>query len=531
MAREQTPGRDSVRTAEVIATLCLATDLGMGFPLEHGLRSTLVATRVARRLGVDDATTADVYYGCLLFYAGCTVDAEISAELFDEGALLKHFTPVMFGSPSQTLAGIFRALGDPASPRLLQLVQGATRLPRAARGHQRHITAMCEVARMLSAEMGLPASVQSLFRHFTERWDGHGLHRVRGDQLPLALRIIHVARDAAFQAMLGGWAYAAGVVRQRAGHAFDPAIAGLVADEAVDLLGLDDGRSVWHDVLDAEPAPWVRLDGAQIDRALAAMGSFADLVSPFLVGHSAGAAELAGAAAQQCGLSPDDVTQVRRAGHVHDLGRVAIHAGTWQKDKPLAPDEWERVRLHAYYTERVLCRSAHLAGIAPVAGAHQERLDGSGYHRGATAAALPMPARLLAAADAYHAMTEPRPFRPRMAAAHAAEQLRQEVRAGRLDADAVRAVLVAAGQTPRSLPRPAGLTDREAQVVTLLARGLQTKQIGRALGISPKTADRHVQNAYAKIGVSTRAAAAVFAMQHGLVGWGEHPMVTTPRPS
>ena len=140
------------------------------------------------------------------------------------------------------------------------------------------------------------------------------------------------------------------------------------------------------------------------------------------------------------------------------------------------------------------------------------------------AVSLDPPARVLAAADAYHAMTEPRPYREGLPPRRAAEVLGQEARDGRLDADSVAAVLEAAGHAAPRVSRPAGLTDREAQVVTLLARGFQTKQVARALGISVKTADHHVQNAYAKIGVSTRAAAALFAMEHGLATWGEVPI-------
>ncbi|MGH9178044.1 MAG: HD domain-containing phosphohydrolase, partial [Acidimicrobiales bacterium] len=165
-----------------------------------------------------------------------------------------------------------------------------------------------------------------------------------------------------------------------------------------------------------------------------------------------------------------------------------------------------------------------LADLASVATLHHERLDGSGYHRSSTVAGLAPPARLLAAADVYHAMTEPRPHRAPLSDAEAAEALAAEARAGRLDPDAVAAVLDAAGHAVPRVERPAGLTEREAEVVGLLARGLQTKQVARQLGISFKTADRHVQNAYRKIGVSTRAAAAVFAMEHGLVAWGELPM-------
>ena len=216
--------------------------------------------------------------------------------------------------------------------------------------------------------------------------------------------------------------------------------------------------------------------------------------------------------------------RIRRGALVHDLGRVAVPVRIWQKAGPLTPDDWERVRLHAYHSERVLTRSEFLAALAPVASFHHERLDGSGYHRGTAAAALTVPARLLAAADTYHAMTEPRPHRAALSPGQAAEAVGREARAGRLDPDAVTAVLEVAGHRVPRIERPAGLTEREAEVIGLLARGLQTKQVARALGISIKTADHHIQNAYAKIGVSTRAAAALFAMQHGLTAWGELPI-------
>ena len=255
------------------------------------------------------------------------------------------------------------------------------------------------------------------------------------------------------------------------------------------------------------------------------MGNFADLISPYLAGHSAGVAELATAAAGRCRIDAADTTTLRRAALVHDLGRVAIGARIWQKPGPLDADEWEQVRLHPYQTERVLSRSPFLSALAPVAGAHHERLDGSGYHRGASGAELTLLARVLAAADAYHAMTEPRaaPRRDRRPSERRRSSLRRGG-AGRLDADAVTAVVEAAGQRAPRLERPAGLTEREAEVVGMLARGLQTKQVARALGISVKTADRHIQNAYRKIGVSTRAAATLFAMEHGLVAWGELPI-------
>ncbi len=524
--QEASPGGERVRAAEVIAALSLATDLGIGVPLEHGLHSTLFAMRLGERLGVDSETASQTYYACLLFYIGCTATARIAAEIFGEDdALTTYATPARFGSRPQMMAGMLRAVAPPGSAPLARALQIARGLPKLGREFKGVVAATCEVGQMLTARLGLPTPVSALFAHVGERWDGKGEPgRAERNEIPLPVRIVQVARDAAFQRMLGGEELAARVVRERSGRAFDPAVATRLADEAAEILALDEDSSAWDETLAGEPTPRLTLEGESIDRALAAMGDFADLASPYLVGHSGGVAELATAAAQRCGFQASDLMTIRRGALVHDVGRVAVPVRIWQKAGPLTPDDWERVRLHAYHSERVLSRSPFLAALAPVATTHHERLDGSGYHRGAAAAALTRPGRLLAAADAYHAMIEPRPHRQALSPAQAAEILSQEARAGRLDGDSVAAVLEASGQRVQRIERPAGLTEREAEVVGLLARGLQTKQVARALGISVKTADRHIQNAYRKIGVSTRAAAALFAMEHGLVAWGELPI-------
>jgi HD-GYP domain-containing protein (c-di-GMP phosphodiesterase class II) len=311
----------------------------------------------------------------------------------------------MFGSQREMMAGVMRALPDPSRTAPVRVAQIARRLPRAAKGNKPHLAALCEVAQMLTERLGLPAPVQNLFAHLTERWDGKGqLGRAKGDEIPLPLRITHVARDAAYQRLLGGEEYAARIVRERAGHAFDPAIAALLADEAHELLAIDAPESAWEETIGCEPFPHLLLEGERIDRALTAMGDFADLASPYLVGHSAGVARLAATAAERCRLEPGELVTVRRAALVHHVGRVAVPATT----------------------------------ITP-------------------------PARVLAAADAYHAMTEPRPQRAALSAEQAATILGEEAHAGRLDADAVAAVLTSAGQRVPSIERPAGLTEREGR--------------------------------------------------------------------
>ena len=522
MADPRSEATDEVRTAELIGSLCLATDLGMGFPFEHGLQTTLIAMRLAERLGVDRSTANEVYYASLLCHAGCTTEVHVAAEIFGS-SMTEHLHPVMYGTPRESFLGLVRSLPDPDAQRWERTAQIARRLPRMVGQAQGAVSANCEVAGMLAGQTGAPPSVPNMLAFHTDRWDGKGpLRRARGEQIPLVMRIVHVAVDAAFQRLIGGPEQARDRIAERSGHAFDPQVASCLVHHSADILA--SLAEAWDAVLAAEPAPHRWLGDADLDGGLAAMGRFADLVSPYLTGHSAAVAALAERAAEHIGMLPPEVTMLRRAGWVHDIGRVAVHARIWNKPGQLDADEVEQVRLHPYHTDRVLSRSGLLATLAPVAGAHHERVDGSGYHRGASAAQLPVTSRLLAAAVAYQSKCEPRRYRPALPPEGAAAHVAGEANAGRLDPDAVFAVVAAAGQPVPEVTRVAGLTEREAQVIALLARGHLTRQIARALQISTKTADRHIQNAYRKIGVSSRAAATLFAAEHGLLAWGELPI-------
>ena len=265
-------------------------------------------------------------------------------------------------------------------------------------------------------------------------------------------------------------------------------------------------------------APRRHLTDEQLDETCRAIADFVDIKSPWTLGHSSGVAELAEAAAWRLGLPAEQVTELRRAALVHDLGRVGVPNSIWDRPGPLTADERERVRLHPYLTERVLAHAPALAPLAVTAARHHERLDGSGYHRACGAASLPLAARVLAAADVYHALTEPRPHRPALDAGEARDVLKREVADGRLDAQAAEAVLHAAGHKERiDRPRPAGLTEREIEVLRLVARGNTNQAIARELSISAKTVGRHVEHIYEKTGCSTRASASLFAVEHDLL--------------
>ncbi|MGH8957434.1 MAG: HD domain-containing phosphohydrolase [Acidimicrobiia bacterium] len=509
---------DRVRTAELIGSLCLASDLAMGFPFEHGLQSTLTTMRLCEALGVDNETASRTYYACLLMYSGCTADGEEKAGIFESG-LTRHNQHLQHGSTFENLTGVMGALPSPRTPRPLRPIQAAARLPRALRFLPKHFAALCEMAGIFSDRFGLPESISGMFTFLTERWDGSSLlRRAGGDDIPLPIRIIHIGRDATYQRLVGGDEHVVDVIRARAGGDFDPDIVDVFLSDPQELLGPPaPPGTVWEEALEAEPRPTRTLEGPAIDRALGAIGMLAELGSPYLAGHCLGVAELASAAAEIYGFSLSEVGTIRRAALVHDVGRAAVSPLVWGRPGPLTADEREQVRLHPYHTERVLARSRFLTELAPLATAHHERLDGSGYHRGATAASLSPSAKLLAAADAFRSKTEPRPYRRPLSAEEATEILAGKAKQGALDAHMVAAVAQAAGEPAPAIERPAGLTEREAEVIGLLSRGLRTKQIARELNIATKTADRHIQNSYRKIGVSSRAAATLFATEHGLV--------------
>jgi len=521
---QEHPSRTSgIRLAELVAALSIATDLGMGQPMEYVLRSCVLSVRLGETLGLSASELREVYYLALLRYLGCNAGTHEEAALVgDELALRTARLPVYGGEPSQIMDAMvghlrttYSALSAPEFDRVIAQVLLSLQelMQELAVGH-------CEVGQRLASRFGFGEPMQQTVGQAYERWDGQGVPAgLKGEEIPLSVRIVSLAHDAVLFHRTGGIEMAVAVVKERAGGAHDPKIVERFCQLAPHLLeGLEAGSS-WEAVLALEPGEHTLLSEEQFDNACRAIADFTDLKSPYLLGHSSGVAELAAAAARRCGLPEEDVVAVWRAGMLHDVGRTGVSAGIWGKPGPLSDSEWERVRLHSYYSERVLARPHALAQLGVLAASHHERLDGSGYHRGASASPLTPAAKILAAADAYHAMTEPRPHRPALAPEVAAEALRSEVRAGRFDGEAANAVLAAAGHRIRTTRRAlvAGLSEREVEVLRLLARGRSQKQVAELLFISEKTVSHHTQHIYTKIGVSTRAGATLFALQHDLL--------------
>ena len=514
-----TNGAAPGRLAELTIALSLASDLGTGQPMEHGLRTCSLSLAVAEELGLDAATRSHIYYVALLRFVGCTSDASETAALAggDDVALNAAMAPMLMAQPGESMRYFVRHLAEdlPWHRRVGRVVRAM-----ADPGMEhRSLSGHCEVAARLGARLGMAEAIREALAHAYERWDGKGHPAgLAGDEVPVAIRVVTVARDAELWSRQGGWPRAAEVLAHRSGHAYDPAVVDALVAGGERWLA-DIGDDPCARVLDAEPAPVRTIEPDELDGALTAVADFADLKSPFLRGHSAGVAALAAAAARAAGMADTDATTIGRAALVHDVGRVGVPSGIWDRPGPLSTEQWERVRLHPYLSERVLHRCTVLAPFADLAARHHERADASGYHRGASGDQLPLGARLLAAADAYHAMCEERPHRPALGPAEAATQLLDDVDAGRFARIEVEAVLAAAGQAsrPATVTRPAGLTEREVDVLRLIARGHPNKAVAATLGISPKTVGHHVEHIYAKAAVTTRAGATLFAMEHGLL--------------
>ena len=507
-----------VRLAELVASLSLGIDLGFGQPMEHVLRQCLIALRLAEQIGLDEHERAAVYYTALLVNVGCHSDAHEQAKWFGDDIAMKatKFEHEPFSVAD--MVTMLRLFGSGGTP----LHRFRTGLEFAIGGYKdvnRMIAQHAELARELGLQLRLPPEVLDALGASYERWDGRGWPgELSGDSIPVASRVAQLAEFAEVAYRVGGVGAAIDVAQRRRGKQFDPLLFDALVLDAPKIFGHLDDVASWDAVIDAEPSLAIALTDDECDDALRAIARFVDLKSPYTGGHSSAVAELAAAAGRALGRTDDELRTLARAGLVHGFGRLGVSNSIWDKAAPLGAGEWERVRMFPYYTERMVQQSSTLAPAGRIAVQQCERLDGSGYPRALSGNAISPPARILAAAIGYQSMREPRAYRDALTPDDAAAQLRADVRAGRLDAEVVDAVLATAGhRVARRREGPAGLTTREVEVLQLAARGMPNKEIAQRLFISPKTTGNHIASIYSKIGVSNRAGASLYAMQHGLL--------------
>jgi putative nucleotidyltransferase with HDIG domain len=506
------------RLAELIAALSLGVDLGFDQPMEHVLRQTVIALRLGDLLELPEAERPTLYYSSLLVNVACHADAHEQAKWFGDDIALKS---TKYRHDLRSLRGMVAGLSSlgAGNPPLHRLRVG---LAFAFGGHRELDESVEQHARLatrFAARLGLDDSIQAAVMASYERWDGRGWpFGLRGEAIPQAARICQFAEYVEVAHRLVGPAGALELARERSGLQFDPELSALLQRHAADVFAGLESTPTWDVVIRSEPSLGPSLHGEELEAALGAIADFVDLKSPYTLGHSRAVAELAAAAAEKLGLPEDEVTLVRRAGLLHDLGRMGVSNAIWDKKGPLGVGEQERIRFYPYLTERILRQSDALAPVCAIAVQHRERLDGSGYPRGLTAGSLSLAARTLAVADAYQTWREPRPHRAELTPTAIATRLTNESRAGRLDADAVEAVLAAAGYRvePRH-SRPAGLSPREIEILRLIARGLSSREIAGRLTLSPKTVRNHTERIYAKTGAANRVTASLFAVEHGLL--------------
>ena len=512
-------GERPIRAAELVGALSLATDLGTGQPLEHALRTAVLAVRLGELAGASARELADTYYVALLHASGCTSNGHEAAQLYDDDiAHRAAFFLIDATNPAEVLAFYRANIGAGRSPEVrAALIEEA--IANAGPRAREAFATMCEVAQRFAGWLGLGANIQAALEYVFARWDGRGFPDARGDAIPLPMRLLHVARDVSLFLSAAGPGEARGILERRTGAAYEPRLAELALRHLDEMLAELDEARMWEQAVEIEPFPQVWIAGARVDAAFAAIAALTDLKSPWFREHSTGVSDLAEAAAWRLGLSAASVTLLRHAALAHDLGRVGVSNAIWEKPGRLGFGEWERVRLHPHFTERAFAQSRELASIGILAGSHHERLDGSGYHRGTRGPALDQSARILAAADCYAAMREARPYRAPLEAPAAEAELLQEAHDGRLDPEAVDAVLAAAGHRVAQRPRelPSGLTERELEILLVLVRGKSNQEIADDLQISAKTVGNHVQHVYEKAGVRSRAAATVWAFEQDLV--------------
>ncbi len=514
-----TPG---LRLAELLATVSLASDLAHDVPAESALRDALLAVTLGRLAGWPDHQLSDVYYLALMYHVGCTgaVDAQSRLGGGDDIAVRRWMSELDFTDKPDVMRVSLTKLARRWGPA--DWAHGMATFMTLGKSVGDAFASVAEVAAMLAARLGASPEVTSALTHSYARWDGKFFRDLpSGDaQAPIS-RLVHLVHVAQTYHRVGGVEAADAVVRERSGGEFDPELSALWLQVSKDLVGTVWAPSVWDEALAAEPDPHRMVSPSHLDDVGIALADFVDLKSTYTRGHSRRLADLVVEAAGHAGLSTDDIPTLRRAAHVHDLGNISVPNQIWIKSGQLNPSEWSRVRLHTYHTQRILSSCGPTREWADLAGQHHERLDGSGYHRNLPAAALPPASRILAAAEVYQSMIEERAWRPALTPAAAASEVRAGVAGGTLDRRAADAVLAAAGHSsPRDRSArswPARLTDREVEVLRLLARGETNRRIARSLRVSEATVHTHVINIYGKAAVGTRAGATLFAIEHDLI--------------
>lgn len=508
-----------VRLAELVGRLSLAFDIANNSLHGKAVRSVVLSVELGEKAGASKEELHDTFWVALLTNLGCTGFAHEETVLGagDDRSIRGAMASADVDDPVGSVRAAIRGVSSRAS--LTLRLQALWRLFGDPTVMQRYAHAMCDTSVRLAEILGAGPRILTALTEICERWDGRGRpERLKGEALVLPIRLQHMGHvlEIAHQR---GRAAAVAENRRRAGRHFDPRLAEVFEREQEALFAALEDPDIFQRFLRLEHEPVAWADEGRMDDLARVLGIFVDLKCPIFLGHSGGVAELAVRAAGHLGLGEEDRRLLRRAALLHDIGRLSVANGILARQGPLDWAEWEQVRLHSYYTERVLAASPALSAVAEIAVNAHERVDGSGYFQRRTGKALPLLARILAVADVAFAMSEERPHRSAHSPATIGRVLHEDARCGRLDPNAVEAVLAALGVAGNAPPTSSSqrLSQRELQVARLLARGQTNVQIGRQLGISSRTVQVHIAHIYQKLGVRSRAGATIWLVENGMI--------------
>jgi HD-GYP domain-containing protein (c-di-GMP phosphodiesterase class II) len=400
----------------MLAALSFALDLTEGQPMGHALRADLISLELAARLDLPLQVRRDLHYAALLKDAGCSSNAAAVSEMFGGNDISAKRARMVTDWTNEVQAAIFA---------LEQSAPGASWFERAKRvatiarlgqnAAVRLVQIRCDRGADIARQLSFGAGVADAVRALDEHWDGHGHPRgLKGDQIPVAARVLGLAQILEVFSAESGPAAGLALVRRRSGKWFDPTVV-----EA--CRGLEPKLSRWAtmttrelrlEVSRAEPGQAHVLAGhATLKRVAQVFAGIVDAKSPYTGAHSARVAEVAVAVACELGWSKELVEETRSAGLLHDLGKLSVPNSILDKPGALEPSEWEIMRMHALYTERILEHVKGFEWLAFASAAHHERMDGSGYCRGLEADQLPELSRVLAVADVFDALSTVRPYR------------------------------------------------------------------------------------------------------------------------
>ena len=458
-----------VPLSDVIGALSYALDLTEGEPPGHAVRTCMIGMRLAVEIGMGEAERSDLFYALLLKDAGCSANSARMAALFavDDRVAKRSSKRIDWARSYTAFLWTLRTVAPGASVRsrasqLLSMRQ-ETEITRTL------MRARCERGAQIARLLGLGAGTAGAIRALDEHWDGHGQPEgLRGDEIPLGGRILCLAQTVEIFHAARGVDAALRVASRRSGGWFDPRLVDALKRTRSDV-------AFWGSLPAAELRPWeprerrLTADEAYMDRIADAFAGVVDAKSPWTYRHSDRTCVIAMSIAALLGCEDAVLGDMRRAALLHDIGKLAISNRILDKPARLTEEEYALVRRHPLHTASILERTPGFAPLAPLAGAHHERLDGSGYPHGLDGGALTVPMRVLAVADVYEALTSPRPYRPAMSSVEALDVMRPDV-PSRLDGDAFTALEAVLEERLPETPAAQAAVDDALRAEAVLSR-------------------------------------------------------------